>query len=66
MTAELLFIDARHEPACHRDGAAIDERAARLAGGLASLGVDDGDVVAVMLRNDPAYVDAIRACRVET
>ena len=47
-----------------RSGAEIDERAARLAGGLARLGIEDGDVVAVMLRNIPAFVDLIQACRI--
>jgi len=47
-----------------RSGAEIDARAARLAGGLARLGIEDGDVVAVMLRNDPAFVDIIQGCRV--
>ena len=50
--------------ALERSGAEIDARAALLAGGLARLGVDDGDVVAVMLRNDPAYVDIIQGCRI--
>ncbi|TRZ95978.1 MAG: long-chain fatty acid--CoA ligase [Rhodocyclaceae bacterium] len=58
MTAKLIF------GSLERSGAEIDERAARLAGGLAGLGVDDGDVVAVMLRNDPAYVDIIQGCRI--
>jgi len=58
MTATLVF------GKLERSGAGIDERAARLAGGLADLGVDDGDVVAVMLRNDPAYVDIIQGCRI--
>jgi long-chain acyl-CoA synthetase len=47
-----------------RRGAEIDVRAARLAGGLARLGIEDGDVVAVMLRNIPAFVDLIQACRI--
>ncbi len=47
-----------------RGGAEIDGRAARLAGGLARLGIEDGDVVAVMLRNIPAFVDLIQACRI--
>jgi long-chain acyl-CoA synthetase len=47
-----------------RSGADIDERAARLADGLAQLGVEDGDVVAVMLKNHPAYVDIIQGCRI--
>ncbi|OHC63261.1 MAG: long-chain fatty acid--CoA ligase [Rhodocyclales bacterium GWA2_65_19] len=47
-----------------RSGADIDQRAARLAGGLARQGVADGDVVAVMLRNDAAFVDIIQGCRI--
>ncbi len=47
-----------------RSAAEIDARAARLAGGLARFGVEDGDVVAVMLKNDPAYVDIIQGCRI--
>ena len=58
MTAALIF------GPLERPGAEIDGRAARLAGGLARLGVEDGDVVAVMLRNDPAYVDVIQGCRI--
>ena len=58
MTAALVFGQLE------RSGAEIDQRAARLAGGLARLGVEDGGVVAVMLRNDPAYVDIIQGCRI--
>ncbi|KAF0166241.1 MAG: long-chain acyl-CoA synthetase [Rhodocyclaceae bacterium] len=58
MTAKLIF------GALERSGTEIDERAARLAGGLARHGLADGDVVAVMLRNDPAYVDIIQGCRI--
>ena len=58
MTAALVF------GALERSGADIDARAARLAGGLARLGVADGDTVAVMLKNDPAYVDIIQGCRI--
>lgn len=58
MTAALIFGQLE------RSGAEINARAARLAGGLARLGVEDGDVVAVMLRNDPAYVDIIQGCRI--
>jgi long-chain acyl-CoA synthetase len=47
-----------------RSGAETDARAARLAGGLARLGIADGDVVAVMLRNIPAFVDIIQGCRI--
>ena len=47
-----------------RSGADIDQRAVQLAGGLARFGVNDGDVVAVMLRNHPAYVDISQGCRI--
>jgi len=39
------------------------ERGARLAGGLRSLGLREGDVVAVLLRNDLPYIDVVWACR---
>jgi long-chain acyl-CoA synthetase len=58
MTAELIFGDSRWT------GEEIDRQAQQLAGGLARLGVDDGDVVAVMLRNDPAWAQIIQACRI--
>jgi len=38
--------------------AALDERAARAAAGLASLGVGPGDLVALYLRNDLAFFEA--------
>ncbi|HEY0392854.1 MAG TPA: AMP-binding protein [Candidatus Elarobacter sp.] len=47
-----------------RDAATLAERASRFAGGLRRLGVRDGDVVAVLLRNDPAYADTVLACRI--
>jgi long-chain acyl-CoA synthetase len=47
-----------------RDEAALRERGLRLAGGLRGFGLREGDVVAVLLRNDPAYVDVIQACRI--
>ncbi len=47
-----------------RSGIEIDTRARRLAGGLAHLGVAEGDIVAVMLRNIPAFVDIIQGCRI--
>jgi len=50
--------------AVERSGAEIDRRAARLAGALARLGVEDGGTVAVMLKNHPAYVDIIQGCRI--
>lgn len=58
MAAELIFEDRRVS------GADVQARGARLAGGLAALGLREGDVVAVLLRNDPAYVDVIQACRI--
>ncbi|MDZ4253335.1 MAG: AMP-binding protein [Sulfuritalea sp.] len=58
MTASLIC------GAVERSGAEIDARAARLAGALARLGVEDGGTVAVMLKNHPAYVDIIQGCRV--
>jgi long-chain acyl-CoA synthetase len=48
----------------HRPGAVVAERGRRLAGGLARLGLSEGDVVAVLLRNDPVFADVIEACRV--
>lgn len=57
MTADLYFEDERIP------GDVVEDRARRLAGGLACLGVDDGDVIAVMLRNTPAFIDAIMACQ---
>lgn len=47
-----------------RDAAQQTERGARLAGGLRQLGLREGDVVAVLLRNDLTYVDVVWACRV--
>lgn len=57
MTADLYFEDQ------HIPGAVIEDRAQRLAGGLARLGVEEGDVIAVMLRNCPEFIDAIMACQ---
>jgi len=58
MTSALAFGTLR------RSGAELDARAAHLAGGLCALGIAEGDVVAVMLRNSPAFVDIIQACRI--
>jgi long-chain acyl-CoA synthetase len=41
----------------------LEGRAARAAGGFDRLGVGDGDVVALMLHNEPAYFEAMLACR---
>ncbi|MGH8808593.1 MAG: hypothetical protein ACREX0_12005 [Noviherbaspirillum sp.] len=40
------------------------QRARKLVGGFAALGMHGGDIVAVMLRNDAAYLDIILACRI--
>lgn len=58
MTAALVFGGQNWS------GEDIDARARQLAGGLDALGIGDGDVVAVMLRNDPVFVDIIQACRI--
>jgi long-chain acyl-CoA synthetase len=52
----------------HFEGRALDaatqlDRGARLAGGLRRLGLREGDVLAVLLRNDTPYVDVVHACR---
>jgi long-chain acyl-CoA synthetase len=57
MTAALIF-GGEHVP-----GKALDERAARAATGFERLGIGEGDVVALLLRNSPAYVEAMLACR---
>src|SRR5947199_193845 len=46
-----------------RDGAAITERALRGVTALAALGVGEGDVVAVMLRNEIAFLEAMFIAR---
>jgi long-chain acyl-CoA synthetase len=46
------------------DAQTLRERGLRLAGGLRSAGLREGDVVAVLLRNDPVYADVIGACRI--
>jgi long-chain acyl-CoA synthetase len=43
------------------DSAALSERAARAASGLASLGIGRGDLVALYLRNDLAFFEASAA-----
>lgn len=42
--------------------AEMDDWATRVAGGLASLGVEKGDRVGLYLRNSPAFVAAVYAC----
>ena len=46
-----------------RDGAAIAERAARGVSALAALGIGEGDVVAIMLRNEVAFLEAALIAR---
>ena len=46
-----------------REGAASAERAARGVGGLTALGIGEADVVAVMLRNDLAFLEAMLIAR---
>lgn len=57
MAADLWFENL------HRTGDALVERGNRLAGGLRALGVQQGDVVAVLLRNHPVFADIVHACR---
>ena len=47
-----------------RDGAALNARAMQLAGGLRGLGLVEGDVLAVLLRNGPVYADVMLAARI--
>jgi long-chain acyl-CoA synthetase len=46
-----------------RDGATIEARARRGIGGLDALGIGQGDVVAIMLRNEPAFLEAMLIAR---
>ena len=46
-----------------RDGASIQARALRGVGGLDALGIAQGDVVAIMLRNEPAFLEAMLIMR---
>jgi long-chain acyl-CoA synthetase len=57
MTATLLF-DNQEVSA-----AELERRAGCAAGGFDRLGIAEGDVVALMLRNEPAYLEAMLACR---
>src|SRR5260221_11046040 len=57
MTATLLF------GAEQIAAADLERRAAQAASGFERLGIGEGDVVALMLRNSPAYLEAMLACR---
>jgi long-chain acyl-CoA synthetase len=39
------------------DGTTIEARAAKVAGGLAAMGIGAGDTIAVLLRNDPVFFE---------
>jgi long-chain acyl-CoA synthetase len=43
--------------------AELERRAACAASGFERLGIGEGDVVALMLRNSPAFIEAMLACR---
>lgn len=57
MSATLVFDDVVIAPD------EFERRAARAASGLAQLGVGEGDVVALMLRNEPVFLETMFACR---
>jgi long-chain acyl-CoA synthetase len=57
MTATLLFDDRETSPD------AFEAAAARAARGLAELGVGEDDVVCIMLRNEPAFLEALFGAR---
>ena len=57
MTARLLFNNQEIS------AAELERRAGCAAGGFDRLGIAEGDVVALMLRNEPAYFEAMLACR---
>src|SRR6187549_933416 len=49
--------------AVRREGAEITERAMRGVSGLAAMGIGEGDVVAIMLRNEIAFLEAMLIAR---
>src|SRR3954451_13605084 len=57
MVATVIYADGT------RDGVAIAERAARGVGGLDALGIRPGDVVAIMLRNEVTFLEAMLIAR---
>src|SRR5581483_2819946 len=46
-----------------RDGAAIQQRALCGVRALERLGIHEGDVIAIMLRNEPAFLEAMLIAR---
>ena len=57
MSASLVFGAETIAPA------EVERRAARAAGALDAAGVGDGDVVSILLRNEPAFLDVMLGCR---
>jgi long-chain acyl-CoA synthetase len=57
MTASIVFAGHALAPAT------VEDRAARAAGGLTVLGVGEDDVVAIMLVNEPAFIELMLAAR---
>ena len=57
MTTEQIFLDDRFT-----DRDQVLANAARAASGLNTLGVREGDAVALLLRNDFAFIEATQAC----
>ncbi len=57
MAGSILFNDVR------REGPQVDERALRIVSALEGIGVAPGDAVALYLRNDIAFLEAVLAIR---
>src|SRR5450432_929957 len=57
MTVNQIFLDERST-----DREAVLANAARAASGLDAIGVREGDAVALLLRNDFAFIEATQAC----
>jgi long-chain acyl-CoA synthetase len=57
MSATLRFRDREIAPQ------EFDDAVRRVAGGLARLGIGEGDVLCIMLRNVPAFLESMRAAR---
>ncbi|MDB0529585.1 AMP-binding protein [Ralstonia solanacearum] len=58
MPAHLIFEDHG------TDADTLLARGAAMAGGLRRMGVHEGYVIGVLLRNAPAYIDVMHACRI--
>jgi long-chain acyl-CoA synthetase len=57
MTTEQIFLDERST-----DRDQVLANAARAASGLEAIGVREGDAIALLLRNDFAFIEATQAC----